>query len=238
MKSVDHSLDLSQVKITRVASPVRTQVLNELRRAIIEQRLRPGQHLVERSLIEQTGVSRATIREVLSQLAAEGLVTTVVNKGVVVASITARQAEELYQVRAMLEGMAARQFTERATAEQRHRLREALCEIEELSRHPDDLDAMLSGKARFYDILFAGAANATIQELTVGLQARVSFLRRRSLAQPGRPAQTLDEVRKIVDAVERHDPHAAADAAQAHVLAAARVVLATLASPADGNTDL
>ena len=74
------------VRVNRVAAPVREQVLEQLRQAIVEMRLKPEQRLVERELIEQTGVSRTTIREVLRQLAAEGLVTTIPHKGTVVAS--------------------------------------------------------------------------------------------------------------------------------------------------------
>ena len=69
----------------RVAAPLREQVLELLRDDIVEQRLEPGHRLIERELIEQIGVSRTTIREVLRQLAAEGLVTTIPQKGAVVA---------------------------------------------------------------------------------------------------------------------------------------------------------
>src|SRR6478735_9922967 len=103
------------LRVGRVAAPLREQVLDVLRQAILDFRLKPGQRLIERELIEQTGVSRTTIREVLRQLAAEGLVTTIPQKGTVVASPSVERAAELYEVRAVLEGMAARQFAERAT---------------------------------------------------------------------------------------------------------------------------
>jgi DNA-binding GntR family transcriptional regulator len=63
--------------VQRVAAPLREQVLDLLRQAIVEHRLKPGQRLIERELVEQIGVSRTTIREVLRQLAAEGLVATI-----------------------------------------------------------------------------------------------------------------------------------------------------------------
>ena len=64
--------DLS-LRVGRVAAPLREQVVDVLRQAILDFRLKPGQRLIERELVEQTGVSRTTIREVLRQLAAEGL---------------------------------------------------------------------------------------------------------------------------------------------------------------------
>ena len=60
------------LRVGRVAAPLREQVVDVLREAILDFRLKPGQRLIERELIEQIGVSRTTIREVLRQLAAEG----------------------------------------------------------------------------------------------------------------------------------------------------------------------
>ena len=90
-------------QVARVAAPLREQVLDLLRREIVEMRLRPGQRLVERELIQRIGVSRTTIREALRELAAEGLVTTIPQKGAIVAVPSWREAEEVYEVRALLE---------------------------------------------------------------------------------------------------------------------------------------
>jgi DNA-binding GntR family transcriptional regulator len=204
------------VQVNRVAAPVREQVVDQLRQAIVQMRLKPEQRLVERELIEQTGVSRTTIREVLRQLAAEGLVTTIPHKGTVVASPSVERAAELYEVRAMLEGMAARQFAERATDVHLRALRRAFEGIER--------------KRHFYDALFEGAANGTIQSLVESLQARVTVLRAASLSQPGRAAQTVEEVRAIVEALERRDGDAAAAACVHHVNEAARTVFEAMAA--------
>ena len=106
--------------VQRVAAPLREQVLDLLRQAIVEHRLKPGQRLIERELVEQIGVSRTTIREVLRQLAAEGLVATIPQRGAVVAIPTAEEAAELYEVRAALESLAARRFVEHASDSQVH----------------------------------------------------------------------------------------------------------------------
>jgi DNA-binding GntR family transcriptional regulator len=217
------------VKVQRVAAPVREQVLEQLRNAIVEMRLRPEQRLVERELIEQTGVSRTTIREVLRQLASEGLVTTIPNKGVVVTAPSLERAAELYEVRAVLEGMAAREFAERASDDQLRRLRETLEQIEASLGEASPGAAMLAAKKHFYDVFFEGAANQTIQEIVQGLQARVTFLRRASLAQPGRPKQTVEEVTKIVEALEARDGERAAAACVHHVTEAARTVFEAMA---------
>src|SRR4051794_1390771 len=87
-KSITTDGDDSIRVVRRVAAPLREQSLDVLRDAILDFRLRPGQRLVERDLIERMGVSRTTVREVLRELAAEGLVMTIPQKGAVVVSTT------------------------------------------------------------------------------------------------------------------------------------------------------
>jgi GntR family transcriptional regulator, trigonelline degradation regulator len=226
---LQNSLGPLSVHVKRVAAPVREQVLDQLRDAIVEQRLLPGQRLVERELVEQTGVSRTTIREVLRELAAEGLVATIPNKGTVVASLSPERANELYEVRAVLESLAVRQFAERADDAHRVALRTAFEGIEAAVGAPHEGHALLAAKKRFYDALFDGADNVTIAEIVEGLQTRVTFLRATSLAKPGRPAQTVEEVRAIVDALEAGDADAAAEACAFHVRQAAHTVLSAAA---------
>jgi DNA-binding GntR family transcriptional regulator len=234
-KKLTNSLDGIEglsVQVDRVAAPVREQVLDQLRRAIVEMRLKPAQRLVERELIQQTGVSRTTVREVLRQLAAEGLVTTIPHKGTVVASPSVERAAELYEVRAVLEGMAARQFAERAGELHMRALRRAFEGIEKRasSTGPANSQAMLEAKKRFYDALFEGAANETIRDIVEGLQAQVTALRAASMSQPGRSAKTVEEVRAIVEALEARDGDRAAAACVHHVNEAARTVFEAMAA--------
>jgi DNA-binding GntR family transcriptional regulator len=227
--ALDHgSIAPLELSVTRIAAPVREQVLEQLRDAIIDMRLEPGQRLVERELVEQTGVSRTTIREVLRELSAEGLVETIPHRGMVVASVPLERAPELYEVRAVLEGMAARQFVERASEEHLSSLREAFESLADAAREPTSVVGMLAAKKAFYDVLFDGAANQTIQEIVQGLQARVTLLRRASLMHPGRPTDAVDEVRAIVEAIERRDTAAAERASVRHVNKAGQIVLTKL----------
>ena len=116
-------------QVERVAAPLRTQVSDILRREIVEMRLHPGQRLVERELIERIGVSRTTIREALRELASEGLVTTIPQKGAIVAIPSPKEAAEVYEVRALLEGLAAREFVDNATELHLEALRQAMSQV-------------------------------------------------------------------------------------------------------------
>lgn len=215
-------------------SLLRDQVSDLLRDAIVKMQLKPGQRLVERELVTWTGVSRATVREAIRQLEGEGLVKIIPQKGAVVAVPTPEEAEQLYELRAVLEGIAGRRFTERATAEQKMRLRETFEDMRRVAEESGETWAMLESKSRFYAVLFEGAANPIIQDVLAGLQARITVLRATSMSQPGRPAATVKEIGTIVEAIEAGDAEAAERACSWHVQSAAIVVVDALALFPDG----
>lgn len=217
------------MRVGRVAAPLREQVIDVLRQAILDFRLKPGQRLIERELIEQIGVSRTTIREVLRQLAAEGLVTTIPQKGAIVVVPSEDEAAELYEVRAALEELAVRRFVEHASESQVAALRAALEDVENVTQTGGDIVQMLRAKDAFYEVLLKGSGNRAIHEILAGLQARVRMLRATSLSQPGRPERAVAEIRAIVEAIEARDADAAARACSAHVNHAASTGLGALA---------
>ena len=221
---IDDSVPSLSLGVQRVAAPLREQVLDLLRQAIVEHRLKPGQRLIERELVEQIGVSRTTIREVLRQLAAEGLVATIPQRGAVVAVPTPEEAAEIYEVRAALEALAARRFVEHASESQFKALRAAFEEVDRVMSRGDDTDIleMIQAKDHFYDVLLKGSGNRAIHSILSGLTARVSVLRATSMSQPGRATKSVEEVRAIVEAIEARDADAAARAAAYHVEQAAR----------------
>jgi GntR family transcriptional regulator, trigonelline degradation regulator len=206
------------LRVERAPAPIRSRVLDNLRQAILERKLAPGQRLIERELVELTGVSRTSIREALRELAAEGLVTTIPNKGTVVATVTAEEARQLYQVRSALEGLAGRLFVENATSAQRRALVNALRAVERASVKGSP--AMLAAKDKFYDVLFEGGGNEALRSMAGSLHARVNLLRSMSLSLPGRSAESLAELAEIVAAVQAGDADAAAKACSHHVEAA------------------
>ncbi len=92
------------------------EVYEQLRRAIVEGRIRPNERLIEADLAERLAVSRTPIRESMLQLVSDGLVTSR-RRGWVVREHSAQEIQDIYEVRAALEGYAARLAAERASAE-------------------------------------------------------------------------------------------------------------------------
>lgn len=215
----------ASLKVARTPAPVRAQVLDNLRQAILDCHFIPGQRLIERELVELTGVSRTSIREALRELAAEGLVQTIPNKGTIVATLSAEDAAQLYQVRTVLEGLAGRLFVENAREAHHRQLRKAMVAIERLAERDASI---LDAKDRFYDVLFAGGGNLALQQTATGLHARVRALRSLSLARPGRTAESVRELREIIEAIDAKDAEWAELACTRHVANAGAAVAEAL----------
>jgi DNA-binding GntR family transcriptional regulator len=208
--------------VGRVAAPLRDQVLSVLRQAILNFEIRPGQRLIERKLVEELDVSRATVREVLARLASEGLVTVIPQRGAIVAVLSAAEAADIYEMRVALEVLAVQRFVERATPAQVRDLRKALTGYEKAVRQGSDTTRELRAKDAFYEALLAGAASPPLAEMLTMLQGRVRLLRATSLSVPGRAAESVRELGQIVEAIEAGDARKAAQACAAHIRNAAR----------------
>jgi DNA-binding GntR family transcriptional regulator len=223
--------------IGRVAAPLRDQVLDVVRQGILDFRLRPGQRLIERELMEQLGVSRATVREVIARLASEGLVTNIPQRGAIVTVLSEEEAADIYEMRAALEGLAAHRFIERATPQKVTELRAAFEGYAAAAPTEGDNQHRLRAKDAFYKVLFDGAASEPLTQMITMLQSRVRLLRWTSLSAPGRAQETVEEMRAIVDAIEAKDTAAAAEACARHVRNAAATALARMAESPDPLAD-
>ena len=91
---------------------------DEIRQAIVEGRYPPGQRLIEQRVAEEFSLSRTPVREAIKMLAAEGLVSTEMNRGAVVRRLRVEDIEDLYELRARLEGYGAFRAASRITPEQ------------------------------------------------------------------------------------------------------------------------
>lgn len=202
--------------IRKSAAPLRHQVLDFLRQAIISGRLAPGSRLVERELIAMMDVSRTVIREALRQLETEGLVATVANKGPVVRELSVAEARDLYAIREVLVGLAARLFVLNAEKGQIDALRKALDEVVHCYAAGDPAK-ILQAKNSFYDALVAGAGSDSLSSMISILHARIWRWRALGLTHPKRSPkrsrESVSALRAMFAAIK------AGNAAQAEKLA-------------------
>ncbi len=201
--------DRDGLRVAAVPAPVRSQLLVNLRGAILSGKLQPGQHLGERELIELTGVARGTIREALRQLSAEGLVTTVPNLGSVVTVLTLTALQQIYEVRSALEGLAGRLFVYHANAPQRRALGDALRAIE---RRAEADQPTLDEQLAFQQLIYLGTDNPPLQALADTMRARVQYLWSVSLQVPHHARRSVTSARAVVKAIGANDADAAAAA--------------------------
>ena len=210
-----------------VAMPLRDKVADRMRMAISEGTFRPGERLRERDVCELLGVSRTSVREALRQLESEGLVLNLPNKGPTVSSIDSTNFENIYETRAVLEGLIGRLFARRAPEKVMERLKaafERMAEAYAVGVVPD----MVAAKSDLYTVLLEGAANDVAAAALRAIHIRAMHLRALSLSQPGRADKSIQEVRRFIELIAKRDEEGAWAAAVEHIRNAGAATLKTL----------
>jgi DNA-binding GntR family transcriptional regulator len=187
-----------------------------IREAIVTGRFQPSQRLVEAELTRALGVGRSAVRTALARLEQEGLVEHERHRGARVRLVEQREAVEILEARAVLEGLTARHAALKATDEDVNRLRGILARMRRLLDQDDllaasDENVVLHG--RVVDI----SGHATAAGLIATLKSQLVRFQYRTILLPGRSERSFAEHSAIVDAVARHDPAAAETAMRTHL---------------------
>jgi DNA-binding GntR family transcriptional regulator len=181
----------------------------------------PGQRLVETELAERFGVSRTPVREALSRLEAQGVVARE-GRGLRVATLDHHQLGELYEVRGVVEGLAARLAARHAAPEEIAVLGDM---VEADRRVLDDPRALALANRRFHRQLHRASHNRYLIQMLESMRRSMALLSTTTLAVPGRGEQALDEHAAIVAAVAARDEAGAQAAAERHISNAYRTRL-------------
>jgi DNA-binding GntR family transcriptional regulator len=204
------------------------RVIDTLRTAIARGTFESGTPLKETPLAKQYNVTPEVVHEALMVLEAEGLIQHFPDRGYVVYTVTLADAEDIYQTREVLEGLASRLFTERATANQVTQLEKAIDTFAEAAKNPDQKDILLNAKNQVYEVLLEGSGNSVVYSLLQSLRDRISYLRKQTLSHSGRPEHTLKELRNILEAIKEGNAEKAEQASIVHVRKAASVAYTEL----------
>lgn len=212
--------------LTLLGPPVliRESAFDHVRDAIITGRLAPGARLIERELCDAMGISRASVREVIRRLEAERLVLVAPRRSPVVVRLTAQEAREIYDIRAMLEGLIIRRFTERAGAPDIAALEAIFSEVRQAAAEKAVARIVLLMQG-FNALLLAVAGHAAARDMLAHLDARINWLRVRAMAAPGRLVSSIDEMSAVIDAVKNGDGAKAASLIQQSTLNACHAAL-------------
>jgi DNA-binding GntR family transcriptional regulator len=179
---------------------LRERIVERLREAILTGDLPAKSRLREPELARRLAVSRTPLREAIRQLEAEGLVTSQPRLGTFVTDVTAQDLEETYAIRAVLEGLAARQAAEHADRAEAASLRALL---DELGQKTANYRVYHEAAGRFHNAIFALSGNTRLCMMYESLTRQVARLRTLSLAVGKRPETSLREHRRIAEAILR-----------------------------------
>jgi len=195
-----------------------------LREEIRERRLRPGDRLREVEVAERLGVSRTPVREALKRLESDGLVQDLPGRGLSVTELVPGRVMEIYAMREVLEGAAARFAATQASPLEIQSLHHLLAQLAEATT-PEQAAA---GNRKLHQALVHAAHNTYLTSAVNVLADALVLLGTTTYSMPGRIASGLEENREIVAAVERHDPDAAEQACRRHIRAASQLRLQML----------
>lgn len=207
-------------------------VYEEVRQAIIELRLKPGEPLREATMAEQLGVSKTPVREALARLEQEGLVETTSFKGAVVSGYSREDLQEIYELRELLEGAAARAAATSASDDTLTRLAALVAESRGLHAK-EDLEGLAALLGAFDLVIYEQVANERIRALIENLKAHLARIGRLTEEIPGRVKASVEEHAAIVEAIAARDADEAERSMRIHI----RSVLADQLEAAEARSD-
>jgi DNA-binding GntR family transcriptional regulator len=187
-----------------------------LRDAILQGKIPLGGRINELELATAWRISRTPIRDALRRLEAEGLVQAVPRRGVVVPALNPIEVEELYELREVLEGRAARRAAERPTPELHGRINQ-LIKAFGAALKQGDVNQMVTIDLDLHAALAAASGSTRLQHAIQQVAGQAYAFRTRTFQVKGRAAKSLREMAKVVAAVRARDGARAERAMQEHI---------------------
>jgi len=203
---------------------VTRQALDALRDRILRGVYRDGTPLRQDAIADELGVSRIPVREALRQLEAEGLVVFNPHRGAVVSSLSLDEIEELFELRAQIEGDLLRRAVPRITGEELARAREVLDAYESALRS-GEVAAWGELNWQFHSTLYAPADRQFTMAIVQRLHQQSDRYLRMQLALTHGESRANDEHRAIASAVRQRDVKRACQLMRQHILGAGRQLL-------------
>lgn len=196
--------------------PLREIVFENLREAILEGRLEPGQRLMEIQLADQLGVSRTPVREAIRKLELEGLVIMVPRKGAYVADVSIKDIMEVLEIRAVLEGLAASLAAERMTEEELDELELLSYQFKQCYQR-DDVEGMILKDIDFHERIFNSARNQKLIQIALSIREQIHRFRVTYISEYNKGKDLAADHQRIVEAISERDANKAYEAATGHI---------------------
>jgi DNA-binding GntR family transcriptional regulator len=202
----------------------RQDIYQEIRNAITQGQLKPGERLVEKSLCETFNIGRTPLREALSQLQIEGYLDFIPNKGLTVTRMSIQNVKDIYHTIAILEGSATEKATgnlDAAGIKELHPIQNNLKKSYQLN----DYNEWLKVNAIFHDYIIKASGNNCLHGIVSGLRNRIYRYRLIALTIPESLSKYFQAHEEILQAMSANDGKKAGRLMQKHVLGIANKLI-------------
>lgn len=194
-----------------------TLVQETLERGIASGEFAPGEKLNEVEVSARLNVSRGPLREAFRALEQAGLLKTEKNRGVTVRALSLREAEEIYEVRAMLDESVARALAERMTPETLATLKSIVAAMKS-AKKDHDLARYTTLNVQLHDAMVSGVGNQHLLETYRHLVRQLGLLRQAAIeTEKSALTTSVTEHEKIVNALAKGDAERAVALVREHV---------------------
>ena len=206
------------------AKPLGREVYEALRTSILVGELGPDQRLIEEQLAAEMGASRTPVREAIQKLEAENLVVRKPRGGFIVRRMSMKDVEEVFGIRAVLEGYAAFLSTKNLNLQAVKKMEEILDKYDDCFQKGDN-NGMIKMATLFHDRLYRTARSNILHQMIARLRDYFFRYRLMLLDLPGMAEESSAEHRQMLEAMKRGDAEEAERMVKAHILKGQKVLL-------------
>jgi DNA-binding GntR family transcriptional regulator len=192
------------------------EAYEKIKRGILDLRYRPGEKLSETRLAEDLNLGRSPIRTALARLGGEGWIRVLPQSGTFVRDLSPQEVADVAELRLLLEAHAAHRAAERIGPDDLNLLR---AEFEALKAKGVDghFEEFLRLDDHFHTTLHRVAGNQRVAQILQNLRDQIHWIRVVNAILPGRVAESLKEMDRVLVALERRDGEEAAKAMRQHI---------------------
>ncbi len=189
---------------------------DSLKEAILAFRLKPDDNIVENELAHQLGISKTPVRDALLRLEKEGFIEKIPYKGYYVTPITQESIRDMFEIRAVLEGLAARLAAHLMSAENIQHAHDLVAELARAIAAGDIKQAAVINR-QFHELIITSSGNEHLRAILSNLDDHIQRYRTLSNYQSGRLEKSVDEHQAILAALQARQPDQAEQAARSHI---------------------
>jgi DNA-binding GntR family transcriptional regulator len=195
-----------------------TDLFSNLRKDILQGKLRQGEKLTEQQICDEYNVSRTPVREAFRQLELEGFIETIPNRGAFVVGFSPQDIQDMYELRKSYEVLAVKWAIERITKEEYEKLEEAF-EFMEFYTQKQDMEKMLNINMNFHELIYRASHNRMLYHILSSYQLYIKQSRSqsRSDVSSGYLDEILAEHKAIFEAFKNKDVEAGITAVSRHL---------------------